>query len=346
MIMNKSHTKAATALLLALTVGATASADQPTEHSYHLSRTIPLAGDGFWDYLTADSAARRLYVAHSDHVAVLDIDNGEVVGAIPGLQGVHGVAVATGSGHGFVSDGRAGDIVMFDLKSLGVLAHLPAGDNPDAIILEPVSQRVFAFNHSGGDVTVINSADGSPAGTVQVGGELEFAVADGRGSVFVNVEDTSDIVQIDRNLEVVNRWPLAPCEQPTGLAMDPQTRRLFSACRNAMVAVVDADDGHVVTSVPIGHGCDGVRLDPDTGLIFTANGEGTLSIIREDTPDTYQVVGSVPTQRGARTLEIDLPTHKIFTATAKYGPMPPENAGRPLRPPILPGSFVVLEFSR
>jgi len=341
-----ARTATAVSLFLALLLCASASAGQPTEITYHLSRTIPLQGDGFWDYLTADSAARRLYVAHSDHVAVLDIDNGEVVGAIPDLQGVHGVAIAAASGRGFASDGRAGDIVMFDLKSLAVLAHLPAGDNPDAIILEPVSQRVFAFNHSGGDVTVVNAADGSPAGTVQVGGELEFAVADGRGSVFVNVEDQSELVQIDGNLEVANRWPLAPCERPTGLAMDLRTRRLFSACGNAVVAVVDADDGHVVTSVPIGRGCDGARFEPDTGLIFTSNGEGTLSIIREDSPDAYQVVNTVPTQRGARTLELDLPTHKIFTATASFGPMPEEQAGQRRRPPMVPGSFVVLEFSR
>jgi len=314
--------------------------------AYHLTRTIPLAGDASWDYLSADSTARRLYVSHYDHIVVLDIDSGEIVGKIQGLEGVHGVAIDASSGRGFASNGRTDSIMMFDLKSLAVLSQIPAGDNPDAIIFDPFSQRIFAFNHSGGDVTVINGADGSSSGNVMVGGELEFAVADGKGSLFVNVEDKSEIVWINSGLEISGRWPLAPCEEPTGLAMDTKARRLFSACHNAILIVVDADDGHVVASVPIGHGCDGVRFEPATGLIFTSNGEGTLSIIHEDGADSYRPLGTVPTKQGARTLEIDLPTHKIFTATADFGPSSEQRADERRRPPIVPGSFVVLEFAR
>lgn len=332
--------------MLMLLYCAAAVAAQAEDSHYHLTKTIHLDGDASWDYLSADSAARRLYVTHYDHVAVLDIDSGEVVGKIAGLEGVHGVAIDTASGRGFASNGKADNISIFDLKSLAVTGQVPAGDNPDAIIFDPFSNRVFAFNHSGGDVTVINAADGSPVGTIAVGGELEYAVADGKGSIFVNIEDKSEIVRINSQLQVDGRWPLAPCEEPTGLAMDPHSRRLFSACHNATLAVVDADDGRVVSSVPIGHGCDGVRFEPETGLIFTSNGEGNLSIIHEDSADKYSLVDSVPTQRGARTLEIDLPTHKIFTATAQFGPMPEQKTGEWHRPPVLPDSFVVLEYSR
>ena len=319
---------------------------QAQELVYHVNRTIPLSGDGPWDYLTADSAARRLYITHYDRVTVLDIDSGAVVGEIPGLQGVHGVAVAPRWGLGYISNGKTDTIWIFDLETLSVIGYVAAGNNPDAIILDPFSQRIFAFNHSGGDVTVISAADGKPAGTVTVGGELEFAVADGRGSIYVNVENKSEIVRIDSALEVTGRWPLAPSEEPTGLAMDFQNRRLFSACHNRLLAVIDADDGHVVSTVQIGRGCDGVRFDPATSLVFTSNGEGSLSIIHEESADVYNLVGNVATRRGARTLEIDLPTQKIFTTTAQLGAVQDEETGKPGRPPIVPDSFTVLELGR
>ena len=333
-------------LSLALGFHATRSVAQEEFAGYRLANTTRLGGDGSWDYLTADSAARRLYVTHSDRVTVLNIDSGEVVGEIGGLQGVHGVALDPESGRGFASNGKADNITIFDLQTLAVLGQVPAGRNPDAIIFEPASKRVFAFNHSGGDITVIHAADGSPAGTIAVGGELEFATFDDEGSIFVNVEDTGEIVKVSSNLVVVSRWPLAPCEEPTGMAIDRLNHRLFSACHNAMLVVVDANDGAIVSQVPIGQGSDGVRFDPETRLIFTSNGEGNLSIIRQDSADEYGLVGNLPTQRGGRTLELDLPTHKIFTATAKLGPMPEVKAGERARPEILPDSFVLLEITK
>lgn len=329
---------------LILGLHTTASSSQAIDTGYHLTKTLEFAGDGSWDYLIADSEERRLYVTHSTDILVLDIDSGQVVGKVLGLKGVHGVAIDRESGRGFASNGRSGSIAIFDLKTLAVIDEVPAGNNPDAIILNPDSKRVFAFNHSGGDVTVINASDGQLVGTTALGGEVEYAVSDGRGSVFANIEDTSEIVRIDTGtLDVVARWPLAPCEEPTGMAIDKRHHRLFSTCSNGILIVVDAVDGGIVANVPIGAMSDGVRFDPETMLIFTSNGEGSLSIIHEDTADAYRVVDSIPTLLGARTLELDLLTHKVFTARADRSG-PPETVGG--RPSIVPDTFVVLEFDR
>lgn len=331
-------------MLPAAVVLAISACSQPTGTGYHLAQTIELDGDGSWDYLIADGAARRLYVTHSSEIAVLDIDSGAVVGKVSGLKGVHGVAIDPETGRGFASNGASDSIAIFGLKTLRVIDEVAAGDNPDAIIYDPVSKRVFAFNHTGGDVTVINPADATLVGTTEVGGELEYGVSDGRGAVFTNVEDRSELVRIDSaTLEIAARWSLAPCEEPTGLAIDKQTRRLFSSCGNGMLIVSDADSGSVVANVPIGDGCDGVRFDPETQLIFTSNGEGTLSIIHEDSADAYEVLETIPTLSGARTLELDLPTHKVFTSRGDRSG-PPETPGG--RPSILPNTFVVLEFDR
>lgn len=331
-------------VLLAVVLLAAPSCSRPVSMNYHLAKTIKLDGNGSWDYLIADSAARRLYVTHATEIVVLDIDSGEVLGRVSGLNGVHGVAIDPESGHGFASNGQTDSIVIFDLKTLTAIDEVPAGDNPDAIIYDPVSKRVFAFNHTGGDVTVINAADGKLVGTTPLGGELEYAVSDGRGSIFANVEDTGEIVRIDAaSLEILARWPLAPCEEPTGIAMDKQNRRLFSTCGNGKLIVVDADNGRVVADVPIGDGCDGARFDPQTQLIFASNGEGTLSIIHEESADAYRVVETLGTQSGARTLEIDLPTHKVFTARADRSG-PPDAAGG--RPSILANTFEVMVFDR
>jgi len=325
-------------LLLAVAPLAAVQADA----NYHLVRSIALDGDGSWDYLHADSPSRRLYVAHFDRVAILDMDSGQKKGEIPGLNGVHGVAVDTLSGHGFASNGRSDEVVMFDLDTLAVLGRIPAGDNPDAILYEPQSRRILAINHSGGDVSVIDPAAGKLLSTVKVGGELEYAVSDENGSVYINVEDQNELARIGPNLEVNGRWSLAPCEEPTGLAIDTRHGRLFSACGNGLLAVTDADEGQVVATVPIGQGCDGVRFDPQSRLIFTSNGEGSLTVIAQDSADSYRVVDTVATRRGARTLALDLPTHHIFSATAKFEAAPTGSASRPA---IRPGSFEVLELA-
>jgi hypothetical protein len=311
---------------------------------YHVSKAIPVGGEGFWDYTTVDAGARRLYVSHGTHVVVLDADTQAVVGDIPDTQGVHGIAIAEEFGHGFVSDGRANNVSMFDLKTLKALGTIPTGANPDAIIYDSASKRVFAMNGRSGDITAINATDGKVAGTIPVGGKLEFAAADGKGTFYVNVEDKSQLVQVDsEKLTVLHRWPLAPCEEPSGLAMDVKTRRLFVGCDNKMMAIVNADTGSVVTTVPTGDGTDANAFDPSTNFAFSSNGQdGTLTVVHEDSPDKYTVVDNVPTKKSARTMALDLKTHNIFLPAADFDPPP---AGEK-RPKMKPDSFVVLMVTR
>src|SRR5512138_234474 len=215
---------------------------------YHLLKRIEVGGEGGWDYLTVDSAARRLYVSHATRVVVIDLDKGAVVGEIPNTNGVHGIAVAPELGRGFTSNGRDNNVTIFDLKRLSVLAQVKTGTNPDAIIYDPASRRVFAFNGRSNDATAIDAASGNVAATIALGGKPEFAVADGKGAVYVNIEDKSEVVAIDSNkLAVKAHWPLAPGEEPSGVAMDRQTRRLFVVCANKKMIVMNADNGHVVT---------------------------------------------------------------------------------------------------
>jgi DNA-binding beta-propeller fold protein YncE len=311
---------------------------------YHLAKTIPVGGEGFWDYIAVDSDARRVYVSHGTHVVVLDADTQAVAGDIPDTQGVHGIAIAPESGHGFTSNGRANNVTMFDLKTLKTLSTIPAGTNPDAIIYDPASKRVFAMNGRSGDITAIDAADGKVAGTVKVGGKLEFAAADGKGTIYVNVEDKSELVHIDsEKLAVLHRWPLAPCKEPSGLAMDIKTRRLFVGCDEKIMAVVNADTGKIVTTLPTGEGTDANGFDPATGFAFSSNGQdGTLTVVREDSPDKYSVVENVSTKKSARTMGLDLKTHNVFLPAADFdAPAAGERRGK-----MKPESFVVLMVSR
>jgi YVTN family beta-propeller protein len=315
---------------------------------YHLVKRIEVGGEGGWDYLTVDSAARRLYVSHATRVVVIDLDKNAVVGEIPNTNGVHGIAIVSELGRGFTSNGRDNTVTIFDLKTLKVIAQVKTGTNPDAIIYDPASHRVFAFNGRSSDATAIDAASGNVAGTVAVGGKPEFAVADGKGTVFVNIEDKSEIIAIDSNkLTVKSRWPLAPGEEPSGLAMDRKARRLFAVCSNKKMIVMNADNGHVVADLPTGDGTDAAAFDPETNLAFSSNGEGTLTVIHQDSADKYRVVESVTTQRGARTMTLDPKTHTVYLATAQFGPPPAATPDRPRpRPSIVPGSFVILVFGK
>ena len=311
---------------------------------FRVIKTYKLGGDGGWDYLTYDQASNRLYISRSTHVIVIDADSGRPVGDIPDTPGVHGIALATEFGRGFVSNGRDGTVSVFDLKSLKVLNKIKAGENPDAILYDPASKRVFAFNGRSDDVTAIDAAKGEVVGTIKVDGKPEFAVSDAKGEIFVNIEDKSELMALDPNkLEVKSRWPVAPCQEPSGLAMDREHRRLFSVCDNKIMAVVDADSGKLVASLPIGAGVDAAGYDPETGLAFASCGEGVLTVVHEDSPDKFSVAESVPTKRGARTLALDTVKHRIFVVTADFGPPPAPTAAQPRpRPAILPDSFVVL----
>jgi DNA-binding beta-propeller fold protein YncE len=310
---------------------------------YHVVKTIPIGGEGFWDYTTTDPVGRRIYVSHGTHVVVLDADTQEKVGDIPDTQGVHGIAIATDSGHGFVSAGRTNNVTMFDLKTLKTLSVIPAGTNPDAIIYDPATNRVFAMNGRSGDITAINAADGKVVGTVAIGGKLEFAAADGKGTIYVNVEDKSELAHVDADkLTVLHRWPLAGCEEPSGLAMDTKTRRLFVGCGNKVMTIVNADTGKILASLPSGDGTDASAFDPGTGFAFTSNGEGTLTVVHEDSADKFSVVENVPTKKSARTMTVDLKTHNIFLPAADFDePAPGERRGK-----MKPDSFVLLMLTR
>jgi DNA-binding beta-propeller fold protein YncE len=332
-------------LTVALLSLGTALAAMAAPGGYHIAQTIRLGGAGFWDYVTVDPAAHRVYLSHGTHVAVVDTTTNAVSGDVPDTEGVHGVALAPGLGRGFTSNGRAGTVTVFDLASLKTLATVKVtGANPDAILYEPISRRIFTFNGRSSNATAIDAADGKVVGTLDLGARPEFAVADGKGAVFVNLEDASALLAFDaRSLKVEGRWPLAPCEEPSGLAIDRAHRRLFSVCRNALMAVIDADSGKVVATVPIGHGVDGAAFDPGTDLAFASNGEGSLTVVHEDTPEKFTLVGNVPTKRGARTIGLDPVTHRIYLPTAEFGPAPPPTAERPHpRPSIVPGTFEVL----
>ena len=307
---------------------------------YKIAGSIPLGGSGGWDYLSADSANRRLYVSHTGQVEVVDLDSQKPIGKISGMMGVHGIAIANDLGVGFISDGRANEVVEFTLANLEVKKKIKAGTNPDGIVYDGVSKHVFAFNGRSHDATVIDAANGTLAGTVKLDGKPEFPVSDGAGSVFVNIEDKSELVKIDsRTLAIKATWPLAPCESPSGLAIDLANRRLFSVCDNKLMAITDANSGKVVATPAIGDGPDAAGFDPGTHLAFSSNGEsGTVTVIRADGKDKYSVATTVETAKGARTMTLDSKTHKLYLSTAEFGPAPA--AGK--RPAVLPDTFRVL----
>jgi DNA-binding beta-propeller fold protein YncE len=311
---------------------------------YHVVKTYKLGGEGGWDYLTLDSSSRRLYISRATHVIVIDVDSGQSVGDIPDTPGVHGIALAPELGRGFTSNGREGTVSIFELDSLKPLGKIKVGDNPDAILYDPATKRVFAFNGHSHDVSAIDATKGTVVGTIKLDGKPEFAASDEKGGVFVNIEDKNELTSLDPNkLEVKARWPLAGCEEPSGLAIDRKNRRLFAGCGNKVMPIVDADSGKVISTQPICEGVDATAFDPETGLAFASCGDGNLTIIRQESADKYSVADTVPTKKGARTLALDSKTHQIFVVTADFGPRPAPTADQPRpRPPILPDSFVVL----
>ena len=292
----------------------------PPSEGHSIIKKIPIPGQGSWDYLTVDEAARRLYVSHGTQVEVIDIDSGNIVGNIPNTPGVHGVAIAQELDRGFVSDGQSSTVTIFDLKTLNRIADVSTGKKPDAIIYDPATSRVFAFNGGSNSATAIDGATGKVAGTVELGGGPEFAAADGNGFVYDNLEDESLVLKIDsRKLTVEKRWPTAPCASPSSMAMDRANRRLFVGCRSKVMAVMNADSGQVITTVPIGDHVDATVFDEATKLIFNSNGEGTITVIRQDAPDKYSVVETVKTLPRAKTMALDPKTHRLFLSTTESG---------------------------
>jgi DNA-binding beta-propeller fold protein YncE len=308
-----------------------------TPTGYHLVGEIKIGGDGGWDYLVADSAARRLYVSHATHVIVVDLDSQKIVGDIPDTQGVHGIAIATEFNRGFVSNGRTNNVTIFDLKTLKAVGTVATGENPDAIRYDPVSKRVFAFNARSKSATAIDAKSGAVVATIPLPGAPETGVADGKGKVYVNIEDTSEIAEIDAAKGTMTRkYSLSPCDGPSGLAFDATNRRLFSACSNRVMAVSDPDAGKVVATPAIGAGSDGAAFDPGTGLAFSSNGDGTLTVVSQ-TGGKYDVVENIATQQGARTLTLDEKTHTVYLSAAQAAPS--RSGGRAT---FLPNTFKVL----
>jgi YVTN family beta-propeller protein len=303
-----------------------------------------VGGEGGWDYLTSDPKAHRLYVTHGPRVEVLDTDSGKVVGSITGLKGTHGVALDDSGKYGYVSDGGANVVVVFDRATLATVASIPAGTNPDGIAFEPVTKTVWAFNGRSSNATVIDTGQQKVVATIPLDGKPEFPVADGKGTVFANIESKNEIVRFDAAArKITATWPLANCESPSGLAIDLAGRRLFAVCDGGKMAVVDANSGKTLANPSIGDGPDAARYDSARKLAFSSNGEsGTLTII-DAGKDNYPVLQNVATQRGARTMTLDSATGRIYLATAKLGERPAPTAQNPhARPAVVPGSFTIL----
>ena len=325
-------------IAVALVAGAAFAAE-----GYHVLNKIKVGGTGFWDYTTVDSNAHRLYATHGATVEVIDLDAGKPVGQITQLHGVHGVALAPALNKGFISNGQSQSVTIFDLKTLAKLGEPATGMNPDSICFEPKTQRVFTFNGRSSDSTAIDAKTGEPLATFPVGGKPEFCAADGAGKLYVNLEDKSSIAEIDAAKPAVLRTAsISPCEEPSGLAIDIKDGVLFSVCGNKMMAVTDIKSLKVVATPAIGQGPDAAAFDPGTGLAFSSNGEGTLTIVK-NTGGKWDAVDTVETERGARTMTVDPRTHRVYLLAAEYGP-PAESKGgeKKGRPTVVPDSFHVL----
>lgn len=331
-------------MLAALSLG-TGSAQAP----YHVVDRWVIGGEGGWDYLTVDPAARRLYVTHGTQVEVLDADNGKKIGVVTGVVGGgHGVVIVPSLGRGFIASGRDSAVVVFDLQSLAMTARLTVPARfPDALCYEPVTRRLFTFNGGSANACAFDAASGAFVDSIPLGGKPEFAVADGAGKIHVNIEDKSEIVRFDaKTLKVERRSPLAPGEEPTGLALDRAGHRLFSGCGNQKLIVTDARTGKVLNTLAIGEGVDAVAYDAQRHTVFASNGEGTLSVMNES-GGKFAGGERDSTERGARTMALDPKTGRVFVVTASFGPAPEPTAEHPHpRPTILPGSFVVLVLDR
>src|SRR3989449_4575302 len=307
---------------------------------YHVIKQIKIGGEGGWDYLEIDPDARRLYVSLGTHTVVVDPDAGKVVGDIPDTPGVHGVQIVPSLNRGFISNGRGNNVTIFDLKTLKTISQTPTGENPDSIRYESKTGRIFTFNGKSNNSTAIDAKTGMVVGTIPMGGKPEVAQADDRGHIFVNIEDTNEVVDIDAAKPgVTKRYSLKPCDGPSGMAMDIKNRRLFSVCGNRMMAISDPGTGKVIATPAIGPGPDGVVFDPSNGYVMSSNGgDGTMTIVKENA-GKWEVLENVATARGARTIALDTKTHNVYLPTAEPGP--PATTGQ-RRGTFLPDSFKVI----
>jgi YVTN family beta-propeller protein len=319
---------------------------------YHLLTKYDLGpapgGKEYWDYIALDPISRHLYISHNTEVKVVDADTGKIVGSIGDLTRVHGIALVKDLGKGFISDGGADEAVVFDINTLKVTGHIKTGGNPDCIIYDPASKYVFTMNGKTNNASVIDPANDTVVTAIDMGGRPEYAVADGKGMIYDNIEDKNEVVALDSRTNTIKaRWPIAPAEEATAMDMDVKHRRLFIGGRNKVLAIMDADTGKVVQTFPIGAGVDTNIYDPQTGLLFTAIRESTLHIFHEDSPDKFSVVEDVKTEFGARNAALDPKTHKLFIDTANFDPAPAPTAEQPHPQPVpVSGTFRLLVYGR
>jgi YVTN family beta-propeller protein len=318
------------AMLAAILVVTAVAASAAPSSGYHIIKKVPVSGTGSWDYVTVDEAGRRVYIAHATQVEVLDADTAEPVGTIPNTPGAHGVAVVPDLGRGFITAGKSDSVIIFDLKTLKPLGEVKVGKKPDAIIYDPATKQLFVMNGESDNASVINPADGKVVGTIDLGGGPEFAAADGKGNVYINLEEKAETLRIDANtLKILHRWPLAPGKTATAMAFDPQNRRIFAGCRGGQLMVVlDADSGKVITTAPIGERVDAAAFDSATKLVFLSTGGGTTSVFHQDSADKYTLVDTLTTNPGSKTMGLDPKTHHLFV---------PANLG---------GQFTILVFGQ
>ncbi|HEU0095414.1 MAG TPA: YncE family protein [Rhizomicrobium sp.] len=327
---------AALCAVLAVPTGAMAAP------AYHVINTYTLGGDGGWDYVNLDPTNGKLFITRGNHVMVVDPASGKLIADIKGLQGVHGTVFA--NGRAYVTEGGADRLAVIDTKTFTKTDEIAVGTRPDAALYDPVSKRIFTFNSTSKDATAVDVASGKVIRTVPLGGKPESATSDGAGTIFVNIEDKSELVAFDAAmLKVKQHYPLAPCEEPSGIAADVAHGRVFSGCDNKLIAVTDMKTGKVATQIPIGEGVDANRFDPATGLVFSSNGEsGTLTIAHEDNPGKFTVLQNLATAEGARTMELDTKSHRVYLVTADRKPVAPTTDKPHPRPAPVPGTFKLL----
>lgn len=317
----------------------------PAQDNFHILKTFHIQSAGGWDYLTVGPGNNRLYVSHGTQVNILDKTTGDSIGVIENTTGVHGIAFDKEHNKGFTSNGRLNNVTVFDLKTNAVLAQISTGANPDAIMYEPYSKKIITCNGRGRNLSIIDPVNNKLLDSIAVGGKPETAVSNGNGTIYVNIEDKNEIVVVNmKTLKVDAHWPLSPAEEPTGLAFDKATNRLFAGCGNKFLAIVDATTGKMVGTFPIGDGCDGAGFDPTTKNIFTSNGEGTMSVYHEKSANEFEKIATITTKRGARTIAVDEQTHLIYLPTADFENPDPNTPNA--RPRMIPGTFQVLVIGK
>ena len=321
---------------------------QTDSSKYKIVNKFKVEGDGFWDLLTTDDSTGRLFVSHGIIVQVIDEKTGKIIGTITGLNGVHGIAIANDLNKGFITSGRDSSVTIFNLKTLAAITKINVtGKNPDAIIYEPSTQKVFAFNGRSSNVTVIDAKTNTVAGTIALDGKPECSVTDGKGNVYLNIEDKNEVCVINaKTLKVEKTWPIAPGDGPSGIAIDVANHILFSVCDKKLMVISDIDAGKVITTVPIGDGPDGASFDPSLKRAYSSNGDGTLTVVQEENKSKFTVLENVRTQKGARTIAVDNKTHHVFLPTAEFGATPAPTKDRPKpRPQVKPNSFLILDIA-